>query len=274
MADRVSFDLDRATDGLIVAEIREGNGLPWRENGFTISYIHKTGRDFLVDNGILDRIIKDLKDTPDNPYLALLRASVMQLKILDFGTAVDMTMSEITQLQCWSIIEQAVKYAHEIPSAIFDDAIRLLDELDRVMTYQLTKWSDGSLSQHWSSLLPLGRGDKDQGDSFLSLIVSCGLHQYLDQKLHDGFCTIRKPKRPLLDYAIDPQPQYIGHRGVSETVDRLLRQGANPNEQYEGQKVWERFMQTYRLYNIEDATDKYAREIRTVHKLLVEYGAE
>jgi NACHT domain len=273
MANRVSFDLDKVTNGLIVPDIRDSKGLAWREEGFTISYIHKTARDYLVDTGFLNRFNDDPKDTTDNPYLALLRASVMQLKVLNFGTTTDMTMSEITRLRCWSIIEQAVKYAHKISGAIFDDAIQLLDELDRVMTYQMTKWSDGSLFQHWSSLLPLGRDDKDQGHNFLSFMVSCGLHQYLTQKLRDGFCTIRKPKRPLLDYAINPQPQYIGHPGISKTVEQLLQEGANPNEQYDGQTMWGRFLQTYRLYDAQNATVGYKLEISKVHELLIAYGA-
>ncbi|KAF2731970.1 hypothetical protein EJ04DRAFT_360291 [Polyplosphaeria fusca] len=142
------------------------------------------------------------------------------------------------------------------------------------MTYQIIKWSDGSMNQHWSSLLPLGRESKDQGDSFLSYLVSCGLFQYLARKLNDGFCTIRKPKRPLLEYAIDPQPRFMGYDGVLKIVERLFREGTNPNEQYDGKTPWQRFLQTYALYNAGNSTDVYAEKLSWIHQQFLEYDAD
>ena len=149
----------------------------------------------------------------------------------------------------------------------------LLDELDKVMGQhheKLQKDADGKYlrtvirdhrgtvafedggrdsrlraAMHWSNFHPDTEHAHPRGwdDSFLSLAVQFGLHNYVKSKLGDkGSTKVVKSKkgRPLLDYALQPLMLAAPHGlVVPEMVRTLIDHGANPNEKFEGRTCWE-----------------------------------
>ncbi|KAF5007201.1 hypothetical protein FDECE_6463 [Fusarium decemcellulare] len=86
-------------------------------------------------------------------------------------------------------------------------------------------------------------------DSFLSIAVQFGLHNYVDSQLGSGNSSkVLKAKkgRPLLDYALRPSLPLIVVPYILFTpvmVKTLLDHGAHPNEKFEGRTCWEGALQ-------------------------------
>lgn len=147
--------------------------------------------------------------------------------------------------------------------------------MDRVITYQLTKWSEGVLNHHWSKFLPLGRQrDENEKSNFLSILTSCSFHKYLTWQYRNEGVPKSKPGRPLLDYVVHPQPQVKGHRGNSLTVKCLLENGADPNELVAGQTMYYRLLVLAYRHRNENLQTKWSRELKSIVALFRSHGAQ
>ncbi|OQV04083.1 hypothetical protein CLAIMM_09027 [Cladophialophora immunda] len=168
-----------------------------------------------------------------------------------------------------------MRYAESALDVAPAEAVKLLQEMDRVVTYQLTKWSDGSLNHHWSEFLPLGGQRSDDGKStFFSFITSCGFHIYLHWQYQNGFMATNKPGRPLLDFAVHPQPQFKGHPGNSLTVKCLLENGTDPNELVAGQTAYYRLLVMSYRYQTEIIQTNWSKELKEMGILFRYHGAD
>lgn len=274
-AVEMSKVLREATRGLIIPEERKGETVLWPEEGNMISYLHKTAYDFLADFNIRNEMAKRVRADGFHPQLALLRAMVMQLKTQDYGIVEDYTLDDFSSLRCWSKIEQAMRYSESAFEVAAEETVRLLQEMDRVVTFQLTKWSCGSLNHHWSEWLPLGRQCNDgEKSTFLSYATSCGFHNYLRWQYDNDLIPKTKPGRPLLDYAIHPQPHFKGTQRNSLTVKLLLDNNADPHELVGGQTVYYRLLVISSSFRYENPQADWSKELNDMRVLFRSYRAE
>ncbi|KFY28787.1 hypothetical protein V491_00289 [Pseudogymnoascus sp. VKM F-3775] len=281
-ADRISRLLRHGTNGLVAIDIN-GSDDPINNTGVaTISYIHKTAHDFLTDFDVMHRLRDGLPVSQFNPHLALLRAVVLDVKtqnLEDLVPFTDISIDTLSSLPFWMKIEQAIRYAQilfrQSEAGHASEIVQLLDELDRVVQIQLKTWSKHSLQEHWSSLTPLGAAVRlaNRVDNFLSYATSCGLWEYVSHKLEAG-TPLHKPGKPLLFYAIQPQPQFAGSSNTTATVSVLFKRGAGPNVTFLGESAWRRFLKTFYLYDSDHSNTEHTKQLREMFRLFILYGAD
>ena len=255
----------------------------------TVQYLHRTVKDFLATPQVWDRIRRACSRTYD-PYLAMCRAFVAQLKCLDTGS---------TGIEAFQrTVRTVFLYAHSIQDRLEEgqsaqSLVSLMDEFDRTAT----KLHEASgMDRSWpcmflsGALLPENRPITSRL-TFLSLAVRLGLHTYVEAKVHHG-CLIHDNDgiMPLLSDAIRPCTIFNSHFpiGTSQSVKMvkmLLKHGADPNKvsltkeqclnttpSLQGTKtVWQDFLRT-----VQD--ESYKRESRDSWKEMMYwflvYGAD
>ena len=200
----------------------------------TVQYLHRTVKDFLETPQVWDRLMLACPCTYD-PYLAMCRSFVAQLKCLDPGS----TGTEAFKRTVRSIL----LYAHSVQDRLEEgqsaqSLVRLMDEFDRTAT---TLHKDSGTERSWPCkflsdlLLP-----KDQAITsrltFLSFAVRLGLHTYVEAKVHHG-CLVHDNDgvMPLLSDAIKPCTGSgnlfpIKTSQSVKMVKMLLEHGADPNK--------------------------------------------
>jgi hypothetical protein len=281
-ADRISRLLRHETHGLVTIDMYDSDDPINNAGAATISYMHKTAHDFLTDFDVMHRLREGLPASQFNPHLALLRAVVLDIKTQNLENLVpftDISIDTLSSLPFWMKIEQAIRYAQIVfrqsEADHASEIVQLLDELDRVVQIQLKTWSKHSLQEHWSSLTPLGAAVRlaNLVDNFLSYATSCGLWEYVSHKLEAG-TPLHKPGKPLLFYAIQPQPQFAGSSNNTATVYVLFKRGADPNATFLGESVWRRFLKTFYLYDADHSHTEYTKQLREIFRLFILYGAD
>jgi len=228
---------------------------------FRVDFLHRTVKDFLaisdIWEGLTSRTSKDF-----DPNKSLLESFILQLK---FTTNLDYSygFQEVSVF-----IHQALEFARKLKKRNASSTLLLLKELDRTVTYHWTgsPFFDKAAGTHWATELPLlgllraTRKPKDPADhdDFLSLAVEFNLVDFVSEKLSHNRAQIKKTGRPLLDYVVmedvkvehaskpdadDDVSKYSRERYLihTEMVKLLLSHGANPNEKFSGQTVWQRW---------------------------------
>lgn len=120
----------------------------------------------------------------------------------------------------------------------------LLDELDKAMSIHFETHIDPQEANFdnpihsWCDAIP---EDFSRAalwhDTFLAVAIRHGLTLYVSAKFKKfGSDLIKKEGRPLLDYACRPEPQYPEWDSAINPVivEILLRNGADPNEKFNG----------------------------------------
>lgn len=247
---------------------------------YVVSYSHNTVSDFLHTQEAVAWLDKNLGDF--DPHLALLRSLVLQLKTLDIGVAFNAGLDEMQELKCWSLVEAAMRYANEAYlkestpwlQGATDEVTALLDSLDSTMTYQLYRWSSGSIQGHWSQFLPLGRSKfHNWEDSFLSFAASWNFKQYMLAYCENGN-SLKKQGRPLLSYALSPIPGSTSFAIHFQVAQFLLERGADPNEIFGGETVWRRFLQTYYIFEAHNSDSDNASTLQKIYQTFLRHGAD
>ena len=199
----------------------------------TVQYLHRTVKDFLETPQVWCRIMLACPRTYD-PYLAMCRSFVAQLKCLD----PDSTGTEAFQ----RTIKRIMFYAQSVQDSLEEgqsaqSLVSLMDEFDRTATnIHKASGTDCSWPSKFLSDLSLPESRAVRSEfTFLSLAVRLGLLTYLEAKVQRGcFAHDKDSLTPLLGDAIKPRIEFCGNpmksiRGV-KMVKMLLEYGAAPNK--------------------------------------------
>ena len=222
-----------------------------------VAYLHRTTRDFVESESVWGMLLKRT-DTDFDPCTSLLESTVLLYKVagpivnnpLGFG----LFRKELLEPALYALL-----FAEGAEETTGEAHLEVLEELDKVMTSHLIRWT-GDYVGHWSRFLDVA-GAPNTFYSFVDLAVFCGLHRFILAKIASDYCEyLRKdhikedpafvreyfkqdlpdPEAPvravtLLDIAVRPSCQ------SSKMAQILLEHGADPNETsgYERRSVWE-----------------------------------
>ena len=200
---------------------------------FTVQYLHRTVRDFLETPQVWDRILLAGPRTYD-PYLALYRSFIAQLKCLDPGSSCTSAFQET--------VRKCMLYAYRIQGRLEEgqsaqSLVSLIDDIDRTATnfHEVSTkhpfWPSKILSEYYSSTHVMSTSL-----SPLALAVGYDLHTYVEAKVHQGYLARDNDGLvPLLAIAIMPssdnfeQHFFVTALPSVKMVKMLLKHGADPN---------------------------------------------
>lgn len=124
--------------------------------------------------------------------------------------------------------------------------------------------------------------------TFLAFAIICGAELYVKEQLrvHDSRLPAKKG-RPLLDYAVHPEPDWSSFvfGSTQNIVKMLLANGSNPNEQYDGYIIWSYVLQAVskhefsnsegRVYGpLEVSSLEYQFKRLEIVEILLQHGAD
>ena len=223
-----------------------------------VAYLHRTARDFIEDEKVWGMLLKRT-DTDFDPCTSLLKSTVLLYKVagplvnnpLGFG----LFRKELLEPALYALV-----FAKRAEETTGKSHLEILEELDKVMTQHLIRWTGDYYPKHWSRFLDVA-GGPDIFYSFTDLAVFYELHQFILTKIasdyvqylntggikedpafiHEYFKQdLSDPNAPvrsvtLLDIAVRPSCQ------GPKMAQILLEHGADPNEVsgYEQRPVWE-----------------------------------
>ncbi|KAK5739420.1 hypothetical protein LTR17_005325 [Elasticomyces elasticus] len=203
MHERISGLLVGRTKGLF--HISSDQSPEWLLVGAAgvISYTDQAAREYLDEEEVKERLLQYLPGDFD-ANIALLGSAVLQLKGL---LAEAWKADELSELDCWAIVGQAMDYASRVQSPNKrqrDCLVCYLDKLDQVVRLQLDRHF--ALSPHWASFWPLGLPSHcEWQDDFVSLAIRYAIVPYVEAKIEgDPYLVVEKNGRQLLDYALFP----------------------------------------------------------------------
>ncbi len=222
-----------------------------------VAYLHRTARDFIESESVWGMLLKR-SGTDFDPCTSLLQSTTLLYKVagplvnnpLGFG----LFRKELLEPALYALL-----FAKRAEETTGEAHLEVLEELDKVMTRHLIRWT-GDYPGHWSHFLDVA-GAPNTFYSFVDVAVFYGLHRYVLAKIatdyvqylsKDGIredlafvreyfkqdtSDLEAPVRrvTLLDVAVRPNCQ------GSEMAQILLEHGADPNEisGYEPMPVWE-----------------------------------
>ena len=201
--------------------IEANNSSKWNDLNKNLSYLHRTVRDFLDLPQVWSRILGPTRESDFNPSVSLLRSNVFFLKFV-FSP---------TEKRPLGFVECTLYHAYRAELETRQAEVLLLDELDQVM-----QSSNGSL-YFWGDRNIIGQNPQN---NFLALAIRCGLYHYVAHKIESQPDVVRmKEGCPLLRYAVQTSIGLVSdHRLSSRIVELLLRNGACPNQIYNGGSAW------------------------------------
>ncbi|KAL3459324.1 hypothetical protein BJX64DRAFT_205453 [Aspergillus heterothallicus] len=245
-----------------------------------VDFLHRTVRDFLRDN-YYTKLCEGVHGSFDAKRVLaqMMLALIKRLPIQD-------------DFRGWinniiGLVDELLYYSLEVERRGEEAQVALLDETDRIISH----YARGERN-HWTHARdsPKGAGPLDryyEGGkcNFLALAVQAKLTKYIAAKLDGNPSLIRKPGRPLLDYALRPRRvtplglPYHYHRDDDAVVDPqlvklLLERSASPNQAVYlngGKTVWGLFLICMAS---QSGSDTVSRTWYEAVGLLVEYGAD
>ena len=204
---------------------------------FTVQYLHRSVREFLETPRVWDRIMLAGPHSY-NPYLALCRSFIAQLKCLDPGSSSSRAFSRAVGA-CMFYARRAQDQLEEGQSA--QSLVSLIDDIDHTATnFHKVSTEEPSWLSRFSVALR-SESDVKSGLTISSLAVRLGLHTYVEAKLHHGcLAHVNDGVMPLLRAAIEPiGPSDLSHSKTNlfysvsfpnvKMVKMLLEHGADPN---------------------------------------------
>lgn len=267
-----------------------------------VDFLHRTVRDFLQDCYLENLKSKVNPNSNFNPSISLCKVMLYFLK--KHAGATDSGLKDADSLNSIiSVVDQLLYYAHEaeIHEKKTNSAlIAMLDQVDQVVRTiharrpraKFTVLS--STGNHWTcardSPRPRGLDEYHEGGNcnYIALTVQARLVKYVRHKLAANPAQLRKPGRPLLDYALRPHrttpltTPYHAKRDEPnicvELVELLLKARADPNQTVYlngDRSVWALFLiscaeSTRRKEVNEVSYDAWVR----ASELMIEHGAK
>lgn len=245
-----------------------------------VNFLHRTVQDFLKKPEIWDLVLSRAGSSFD-PDEHLFKSYILQLKCVMISSEGD-HFREVAAL-----VRTALKYARQSRDFLLQSNEDLLDELDKtaachwmsvprkevVGTKTIDRRKNGL---HWASELnnetiPNAPKSAIPNDDFLSLTVKYGLLEYVGAKLGQNSLLLKqKAGRPLLDYLVSeaielPPPP-------PELASLLVQHGANPNQQFDGETMWQHTINhIFRLWTSDFEKNMPWKKIFTI---LLDAGAD
>jgi len=210
-----------------------------------IQYLHRTVAEYLYQEDVWKGIVDLTAASGFNLHQKISNACLHMLKL----TPLQENFSMDTELWTWA--KALLSCERQYGGLKGKAQVKVLDELDRVMTERYAAASDVQAPFWGQSVeLRLNAGCGSVGSliqrplgSFLSLAASTGLPHYLDEKLHrHGLQRLGLPSQAAL---IQIMFSHLGDGWTSplsaqvKTVEVLLRHGADPNEASAGPSFWQ-----------------------------------
>lgn len=265
-----------------------------------VAYLHRTARDFIESRSVWGVLLKRT-DTDFDPCTSLLQSTVLLYKVA--GPLVNNPLGfGLFRKELLEPALHALHFAKRAEETTGKAHLSVLEELDKVMTEHLIRWT-GDYHGHWSWFLDIV-GDTNTLYSFVDVAVFCGLHRYIlaritsdyakylnNEDLQEDPTFFRKyfreepfvrqyfelglsdreilvRKVTLLDIAVRPSCQ------GSEMAQILLEHGADPNEisGYEGRRsVWEHVLKRAEASNRQGFGE---RKWLQIMELFLHHGAD
>ena len=229
----------------------------------TVQYLHRTVKDFLESPKVWSRILGATQNGY-NPYLALCRSCVLQLKCMD--------PSWLDEISFLDNVKKCLQHAYlaqenldggDVPRGL----IVVLDELDSAAAklIESPEWNPNWLRRsnnteyigshrlaqpNWTNLLPY---EKFPIQNFLSLAVRLGLYFYVEDKVNEGCLVIQQDGvwSLLLDaIAFDMEVSTFfvcGPMVNLKVTGLLLSRGADPNWKFQTATLWKTLLETTEL---------------------------
>lgn len=264
-----------------------------------VDFLHRTVRDFLQDC-YLRNLKAELKSN-FNPSLSLCKVMLYFLKKHPGSTGSGLKDgSSLNSIM--TVVDQVLYHAHEAErqydfsgSALID----VLDQVDEVVSTIHARSPRGNFARllprgnHWTCARdsPRARGLDEYREggncNYIALTVQARLVAYVRAKLAANPARLRKPGRPLLDYALRPHrvtpltTPYHAQRdepNISiELVGLLLEAGADPNQRVflnDDRSVWALFLiscaESMRRKEVNEAS---ITAWKRASELMIEHGA-
>ncbi|RMJ07602.1 hypothetical protein CDV36_012796 [Fusarium kuroshium] len=201
----------------------------------TVSYIHRTLRDFLERPDIRLMIQGAINEDQFSPSLSLARSYIFQIRLSLplFTTSPPPGIWQSTQI--------AMKYASITEGKHISQVQSLLHQLDSMMGEHQKKYDTSDY--HWSTESWLHRDDENgegrEDDTFLSFCIQKGAYNYVRSILQQNTGLVHEKKgRPLLDYAVSSLIDEPNDNTRCRMCKLLLEHGASPNENHKDVSPW------------------------------------
>jgi hypothetical protein len=207
-----------------------------------VTYLHRTVADYLAREEVWCGIISHTRSTNFHVPQALLKSTLMEIKLSVFALAPHNMCSY--EIELWQLVLNAMHFASLIEETTSMASLALLDDLDGALSSHFIEnpatlaWNDFDKKPEtwcdtWFDDFPRPTGSHD---NFLSFTTEQGLQSYVCEKLQQNPKCMRKHGRPLLDYACNSGPRFDLPR--PKIVQALLRNGANLNLAFRGYSPW------------------------------------
>lgn len=255
-----------------------------------VLYLHRTARDFLERPDRWAEVLQYTSETSFNPHVALLRSTVMRLKVEIFTNESANNSFE----NVWDVVGAALLFARDAEAETGYTHRALLNELKHLGIHH---WDNmgypRAAAGTWVTLIwgPLGRASGDAHTTkgychcqysccdhdLISLCIRYGMPLYaLEEIRHDPTSISRKTGRPWLDVAVSPQLSFQVPSPPAfpnlDLVSILLKSGSSPELPYLSITPWQRALEC-----VSDEVNLRTFDARMrwtqVLKLMLEYGA-
>jgi hypothetical protein len=197
-----------------------------------VQYLHRTVKDYLEQPHVWQSITEKTEKSQFDPHLQLLKSCVLQVK-----TSHVEAQAAIPDY-LWCCMALGLEYSRHAELKVNHEYIPLLDQLDHLMS-NLLRPRESSYPGHWARFYrPGDERPFEWDDTTAALAVEYGLYSYLSFKFRQSG-PFDKAGRPLLDYAVSPNPRKQRYGICQDVVSILLRYGADPNKRYNLTTPWE-----------------------------------
>lgn len=234
-----------------------------------VDYIHKTVAEYLDGIDIQARVAETSRPTFD-VNVAVLNALVITCRHEVYSRFLEI-FSHFNRKAEQSTKKAQFTAVSEIDIYFSESHAR--DETEAFHTQEGRHWANYVMEDY--------RRPCPWQDTTLAFAIRCGWELYVVEKLKEhGNGLPAKRGRPLLDYAVRPEPTYSPYvYGMNfKIVKNLLEHGADPNVTFNGYSAWSNAL--YWMFKngfkgkLQNDIVAYALQVVEVMKLLLAYGAD
>jgi hypothetical protein len=258
-----------------------------------IDFLHRTVGEFLREPDV-HSVLLSKAGADFDAHQSICRLLLAESKTLRMSNRPNQDL-DVFQALAQRLVFHAKQYEIQNCSALTE----ILWTLDAVMTSRLAS----ICSSHWTTSFEVvhpGRVGSHRAalshssNNFLAYAVGNDLVEFVQKTLENSPELVRKPGRPLLDYAL--YPTFAGYDQSSQTIaenyhermiELLLKRGPSPNHQavvIGAMTVWQMFLLDIRMAEPSDRSSPYRmkqtflRSVRNgaweVAQLLLQHGAD
>jgi hypothetical protein len=271
----------------------DSNNLDLKISRRRVMYLHRTAKHFLEQPNTWAQILHSTSRTSFNPYVALLRSTIMQLKFDNLTTGRLTRSSD----NVWTVVQGALMFARAAEIETDHAQAALLQQLTQLGSYHwkmksnpLPPATGGWVAHIWKQIALEPNATLSSefcqcqenccDHNFISLSIQYGMPLYaLDEIKHQPNSISRKTGRSWLDYAVSG-PLHMASSHVAPLpilpnlalIPFLLESGSSPEMQFESITPWQRASMSVSDSGNVDTSDGRRRWTKVL-ELLLENGA-